>query len=177
MNTETDSTTSSQRNRRRTTVQVETKQHLQRITGFIALYFGIDAAYAFLIHLDVIPRPASLATARPGLLNDYQPSPLCLHTPDDLLSLCDTLASSLDYLSLNRCKLVGSKDSPIRQAKERLSEKLLEVTKQNKELSNVEATMMMPGNKEFRGFQFEHVKQMLIDLSGGYQVIHEDLIV
>jgi hypothetical protein len=83
----------------------------------------------------------------------------------------------LDSLSLNRAKLLGSKDSPIRQAKERLSEKLLEVAKQNKELSNVEATMMMPGNKDFRGFQFQHVKQMLMALSGGYQVIHEDLIV
>ena len=73
--------------------------------------------------------------------------------------------------------MIGSIDSPEHRAKKSLAEKLLELAKQNKELSNAESIMMMPGNKEFRGYQFQHVKQILMDRTRGYQVINEDLIV
>ena len=158
---ETASTASSDCSRRNTTVQVETKQHLQRITGFIALYFGIDAAFVFLNRLDVIPLPPNIiAISQPNKLKEHEPFPPCLHTANDFFSQCSssTLESCLKTLSLNRGQLIGSKESPARLAKESLAKKLLEVAKQNKELSNAESTMMMPGNKEFRGYQFEHVK-------------------
>jgi hypothetical protein len=174
---ETASTNSSDRSRRNTTVEVETKQHLQRITGFIALYFGIDAAYVFLTLLDLIPLPANIiGISQPHKLNEHGPFPLCLHTDFD--SLCRTLESSLNTLSLNRRHLISSIDSPERRAKKSLAEKLLELAKQNKELSNAESTMMMPGNKEFKGYQFQHVKQILMDKTRGYhEVNNEDLIV
>ena len=87
------------------------------MTGFIVLYFGINAAYAFLTHLEVIPRPAPTATPQPCLLNDKEPSPLCIHTTTELPILCGTLASCLESLSLHRAHLVGLKDSQLRQAK------------------------------------------------------------
>jgi len=175
---ETASTTSTDWSRRNTTVQVETKHHIQRITGFIALYFGIDAAYVFLTLLDVIPLPVNIiGISQPHKLNEYGPFPLCFHTALDFHSHCCTLESSLNTLSLNRGHLIGSIDSPERRAKKSLAEKLLELAKQNKELSNAESTMMMSGNKEFRGYQFQHVKQILMDRTRGYQVINEDLIV
>ena len=124
----------------------------------------------------MIPLPANIiGISQPHKLNEHGPFPLCLHTDFD--SLCRTLESSLNTLSLNRRHLIGSIDSPERRAKKSLAEKLLELAKQNKELSNAESTMMMPGNKEFREYQFQHVKQILMDKTRGYQVINEDLIV
>ena len=111
-------------------------------------------------------------------MNEHGSFPLCLQTAQEFHSFCRTQESSLNTLSLNRRHLISSIDSPERRAKKSLAEKLLELAKQNKELSNAESTMMMPGNKEFKGYQFQHVKQILMDKTRGYhEVNNEDLIV